>query len=66
MIKSWILGFVGRVLRVGEMRSAQEILMGNSEGRGQLEDLGINGNIILKMILRVVVRGYRLHPSTSG
>jgi hypothetical protein len=51
---------------MGEMRSVREIPIGNSEEQDQLEDLGINGNIILKLILRVVVTGYRLHPSTLG
>jgi hypothetical protein len=59
MMKSRMLGFVGRVLLMGEMRSIQEILMRNSKGRGQLEDLVINGN-------NFVVSGYRLDASTSG
>jgi hypothetical protein len=34
---------------------------GNLEGRGQMEDLGVNGRVILKRVLKKNrMRGYRL------
>jgi hypothetical protein len=36
------------VARIGEMRNAYDILIGKSEAKNHLEDLGVNGRIILK------------------
>jgi hypothetical protein len=37
--------WVARVARMGEMRNAYSILVGKSEGRDHLEDLGVDGEI---------------------
>jgi hypothetical protein len=39
------------VARTGDRRSAYRVLVGRSEGRKHLEDLGVDGSIILKCIL---------------
>jgi hypothetical protein len=36
---------------MGEMRSAYDIIIGNSEERDHAEDLGVDGKIILQRIL---------------
>jgi hypothetical protein len=36
------------VVRIGERRGAYRILMGNPKQRGHLEELRVDGNIILK------------------
>jgi hypothetical protein len=36
----------------GEMRNMCKILVGKPEGRNHLEDLGVDGRIILKWILK--------------
>jgi len=36
------------VVRIGERRGAYRVLMGNPKQRGHLEDLRVDGNIILK------------------
>jgi len=38
----------GHVARMGEMRKAYIILVGKVEGKNHLEDLGVDGKIILK------------------
>jgi hypothetical protein len=38
------------------MRNAYEMLVGQPEGKRSLEDLGVDGRIILKWILGVWVR----------
>jgi hypothetical protein len=40
------------VERIGEKRGAYRVLMGNPKQRGHLEDLRVDGNIILKLILK--------------
>jgi len=37
---------------MGERRGAYRILMGKTEGKSHLKDLGIDGKIILKQIFR--------------
>jgi hypothetical protein len=39
------------VARIGEMRNAFKILVDNLKGRDHLEDLAVDGRIILKWIL---------------
>jgi hypothetical protein len=38
---------VGHVARTGEMRSAYKMLVRKPEGTNHLEDVGLDGNIIL-------------------
>jgi hypothetical protein len=45
---------------MGEMRNTNKILVGKSEGKIHLEDLGIDGRIILKWILRNRLGGSEL------
>jgi hypothetical protein len=40
------------VARMGEKKNALEVLAGNLKGRGRLEYLGVDGRIILKLILK--------------
>ena len=49
----WLLHWAGRVAGMGEMRSAHRGLVGNLMERIHLEDLGVNGRIILKWIFRL-------------
>jgi hypothetical protein len=42
---------VGNIARMGETRNAYNILVGKSEGKNHLENLGVDGRIILKWIL---------------
>jgi hypothetical protein len=43
--------WVGHVARMEEMRNSYNILIGKSERKNHLEDLGIDGGIILEWIL---------------
>jgi uncharacterized protein YjiS (DUF1127 family) len=47
MIKSSLLRWVGHVARWRKRRNAFRVLVGKSEGKNRLEDLGIDGRIIL-------------------
>jgi len=40
------------VARMGEVRNAYNILVTKPEGRDHLEDLGVDGRIILEWVLR--------------
>jgi hypothetical protein len=51
-IKSRRMRGAGHVARVGEMRNAYNILVGEPEGKGQLGRPRHNGKIILEWILR--------------
>jgi len=44
-MKSRRMRWAGHVARMGEMRNAYSILVGKSEGRDHLEDLGVDGEI---------------------
>ena len=44
--------WVGHVVRVGERRGVYKVLMGKTEGKSHLEDLGIDGRIILRLIFQ--------------
>jgi hypothetical protein len=46
-----LLGRAGYVARVGEMRNAFKLWSENLKGRDHLEDLGVEGRIILECIL---------------
>jgi hypothetical protein len=54
------------VARVGEKRNAYKALMGKSEGGNHLEDLGVDGSITLKWILRNALGGHGLDLSGLG
>jgi hypothetical protein len=42
----------GTVARIEEMRNVYKILVGNFTGRDNSKDLGVEGNIISKWVLR--------------
>jgi hypothetical protein len=42
----------GDVAGMGERRGAYRVLVGRHEGRNHLEDLGVDGMIILKRIFK--------------
>jgi len=48
---------VGHATYTGERRSAYRVLVGKPEGKNHLEDLGIDGRIILKSFFRNVDGG---------
>jgi hypothetical protein len=49
--KSEIIIWAGHVVSVGERRNAFRVLMSNTEGKAFLEDLNLDGKIILKLVL---------------
>jgi hypothetical protein len=53
---------------MGEMRNTYKILFGKHEGKTHLEDLGVDGKVILKWILgeRMGGRGLDLLGSKRG
>jgi hypothetical protein len=51
MIKSRRIIWAGRVARMVQMRNACNILVGKRERRYHLEDVGVDGKIILEWIL---------------
>ena len=49
--KSRIMRWAGHVARMEKRRSAYSVLVGKPRGRDDLEDLDVNGSIMLKWIL---------------
>jgi hypothetical protein len=52
MIKSRSMTWTGHVARMGEIRNKYKFLMGSLKGRNHTEEMGVDGKIILKWILR--------------
>jgi hypothetical protein len=52
MIKSRRIRWVGHVARLWKRRGVHGVLVGKPEGRDLLEDLGVEGRIILRWIFR--------------
>jgi len=48
--------WMGHVACLGDMRNAYKIFVGKPEGMNHLEDVNIDGKIILKWILKNMVR----------
>jgi hypothetical protein len=57
MIKSRRMRWTWHVARMGERRDAYRFLVGKPEGSNHLEDLDVDGNIILKWIFRKWIVG---------
>jgi hypothetical protein len=51
VVKSSGMGWAEYVAHIGEMRNVGSILVGEREGKTPLEDLNVDGNIILDWIL---------------
>ena len=47
----------GRVARIGERRGVYRVLLGKTEVRNHLEDPGVDGRIIIKLIFETVDGG---------
>jgi hypothetical protein len=47
----------GRVARIGERRGVYRVLVGKTEVRNHLEDPGVDGRIIIKLIFETVDGG---------
>ena len=65
VVKSRIMRWVGHVARMGEGRGVHRVLVGNPRERGQWEDPGVDGRIILNWIFRKW-EGWRLDGVGSG
>jgi hypothetical protein len=52
VIKSEGMRWAGHVARVGDRRGAYRVLVGRPEGKRPFERSGIDGRIILKIILK--------------
>jgi len=55
VIKSKSVTWTGRVARTGDTTNEYKVLVWNSEGKSYLGDVGVNGSIILKLILGKLV-----------
>ena len=51
VIKSKRMRWAGHVACMGERRGAYRVLVAKPEGKNHLEDLGVDGSVILKWIL---------------
>jgi hypothetical protein len=65
VIKLRRMGWAGNVAQMEEMKIAYRFCSQNLKGRDLSEDLGVNGRIILKCILKRVI-GCELDLSDSG
>jgi hypothetical protein len=63
MIKSRRMMWAGHVAHMVEVRN---VLVGESKGRDHSEDLGVDGRIILKWMLRNMVGECGMDSSGSG
>jgi len=52
IMKSRIMRWAGYVVRVGDRRVAYSVLFGKPVGKKHLEDLGVDGRILLNWIFR--------------
>jgi hypothetical protein len=52
VIKPGMVRWAEQVARLGEVRNAHKILVGNPEERHHFQDLGVDGRLLLEWILR--------------
>jgi hypothetical protein len=65
-IKSRRMGWAGHVARMTEGRKVYRVLMGKPEGKGHLEDQGVDGRMGSKWTLGILVGGCGLGSPGSG
>jgi hypothetical protein len=65
-IKSRRMGWAGHVARMTEGRNVYRVLMGKPEGKGHLEDQGVDGRMGSNWTLGILVGGCGLGSPGSG
>jgi hypothetical protein len=65
-IKSRIMRWAGHVARMGEGRNVYRVLVGKPEGKDHLKDQGVDGRMVSKWTLGILVGGCGVDSPGSG